>query len=105
MWSSLRGFLLDVAEESEHTFRDTAEVTEPLRQRLRLAATHAMRESVSVVDQIYELSGSDSIFQDHPIQRCFQDIHTLSQQIQGRPSHYRSVGRFILGLEPEPTSR
>ncbi len=105
LWSSLRGFLLDVAEESEHTFRDTAEVTEPLRQRLRLAATHAMRESVSVVDQIYELSGSDSIFQDHPIQRCFQDIHTLSQQIQGRPSHYRSVGRFILGLEPDLTSR
>lgn len=105
LWSSLRGFLLDVAEECEHSFQNSSKVNESLRQRLRLAATHAMRESARVVDQAYELSGSDSIFQDHPIQKCFQDIHTLTQQIQGRSSHYKAVGRFMLGVDAEPSAR
>ncbi len=101
-WGATRAFLLDVGEACEHVFDQRGEVDESLKQRLRLAATHAMRQSAKVVDQVYELSGSDVIFDDHPIHRCFQDIHTLTQQIQGRPSHYRAVGRSILDLDPDP---
>ena len=101
-WGTIRAFLLEVAEECTHAYGESAAVPEALKQRLRLAATHAMRQSAKVVDQIYELSGTDVIFDNHPIQRCFQDIHTLTQQIQGRPSHYRAVGRFLLGLDPDP---
>ena len=102
-WGATRAFLFDVAEACEHAYRSDGIVDESLRHRLRLASTHAMRQSAEVVDQIYELSGSDVIFDDHPIHRCFQDIHTLTQQIQGRPSHYRAVGRAILGLDPDPS--
>ncbi len=106
-WGSTRAFLLDVAEECSHASRS---LTRPgsrsppplqLRARLRLAATHAMRRSAEVVDQIYALAGTDSIFDDHPIQRCFQDVHALTQQVQGRPAHYRTVGRVLLGLAPD----
>jgi alkylation response protein AidB-like acyl-CoA dehydrogenase len=100
-WGATRAFLLEVAEQCEDAYDASGPPEPELRIRMRLAATHAMRQSAEVVDQIYALAGTDSIFDDHPIQRCFQDIHALTQQIQGRASHYRSVGRVLLGLEPD----
>jgi hypothetical protein len=35
------------------------------------------------------------------VQRRFRDVHTITQQIQGRLSHYDTAGQFFLGLEPE----
>ena len=31
-------------------------------------------------------------------QRRFRDAHSVSQQVQGRLSHFESVGQHILGL-------
>ena len=60
-----------------------------------------MQRSADVVDQIYSLAGTDAMFDDHPIQRCFQDIHALTQQVQARTAHYRTAGRVLLGLDPK----
>ena len=68
---------------------------------LRLASTHAIRESVRVIQIAYDLCGSSAIFEQTPIQRCFQDVHAISQQIQGRMSHYETAGQHFLGDEPE----
>ncbi|NIP14252.1 MAG: hypothetical protein GWM88_05785 [Pseudomonadales bacterium] len=68
---------------------------------MRLAATNAMRRSADVVDRVYAMAGTDCIFDDHPLQRCFQDIHALTQQVQGRASYFRSVGRVMLGRQKE----
>ncbi|MBT6278193.1 MAG: acyl-CoA dehydrogenase, partial [Chromatiales bacterium] len=72
-----------------------------LRAHLRLAATSAMRNAGKVVHEAYSTAGSDAIFDDHPLHQCFQDIHALTQQIQARQAHYRTVGRTLLGLEPD----
>lgn len=100
-WQGARAFLLEMAEESEYQRAKNGQPDGPVRTRLRLAATSAMRTSGEVVDKIYELSGSDGIFDDHPIYRCFQDIHAVMQQIQARPAHYRSVGRALIGVDSE----
>ena len=70
------------------------------RIALRLAGTHAIRQSAEVLDIAYNLSGSTSIFADRAIQRRFQDIHVITQQVQGREAHYETAGQFFLGLEP-----
>ena len=100
-WRSSRAFLHEVAEASTYEHQIHGAPTGELRAHLRLAATNAIRKAGEVVDKAYELAGSDVIFDDHPIHRCFQDIHALTQQIQGRPAHYRTVGRVLLGLEPD----
>ena len=74
---------------------------EKSRVNLRLASTHAIREAVRVTDIIYNLSGSTAIFESTPIQRKYQDVRAISQQIQGRMAHYDTAGQFFLGLEPE----
>ncbi len=67
------------------------------RARLRLATTTAIHRAIEAADWVYKAAGVDSIFPDGPFHRRFRDIHTLSQQIQSRDSHYRTIGQIMLG--------
>jgi alkylation response protein AidB-like acyl-CoA dehydrogenase len=69
------------------------------RAALRIATTHAIRLAVRVVDAVYALAGATAIFESHPLQRHFQDVHVISQHMQARLAHYELVGRHWLGLE------
>ena len=71
------------------------------RIALRGAATHAIHLAKETVDIAYEACGSDAIFEHHPIQRRFQDIHAITQHLQGRLAHYETIGQFALGLDPD----
>ena len=70
---------------------------------MRLAATHATHEAAAVVDTAYALAGSNAIFESLPFERRFRDVHAVTQQLQARRNHYEHVGRYILGLGPDPT--
>ena len=63
---------------------------------LRLSSTHAIRTSEEIVKRAYTLLGSSSIFKFNDIQRYFQDILAISQQVQGRMSHYETVGSYYI---------
>ncbi|MBV9543905.1 MAG: acyl-CoA dehydrogenase, partial [Chloroflexi bacterium] len=71
------------------------------RAAVRLAATHATHEAKQVVDAAYELAGSTAIFSNKPFERRFRDQHAVTQQLQARAAHYETVGRYLLGLEPD----
>jgi alkylation response protein AidB-like acyl-CoA dehydrogenase len=71
------------------------------RVAVRLAATHATQEAKQVVDAAYELAGSTAIFAGKPFERRFRDQHAVTQQLQARAAHYESVGRYLLGLDPD----
>src|SRR6266702_1834013 len=73
------------------------------RAALRLATTHAIRLAVQVVDTVYNAAGATAIYEGHLLQRHFQDIHVISQHLQGRLSHYELVGRHCLGLPVDQT--
>ncbi|MDG2071860.1 MAG: acyl-CoA dehydrogenase family protein [Pseudomonadales bacterium] len=104
-WHSARAFLLEIADECAYLHKQESAPSGAARTRLRLAATNAMRTSGKVVDKAYELAGSSAIFHDHPLYKCFQDIHAITQQIQARPAHFRTVGRALIGLESEEDVR
>ncbi|MEM7250959.1 MAG: acyl-CoA dehydrogenase family protein [Pseudomonadota bacterium] len=76
-------------------------ITLEQRVALRLATTHAIRLSARTVDAAYNAYGSDAIHGNSPVQRRFQDIHVITQHIQGRLAHYESTGRFFLGGDPD----
>lgn len=101
IWGSARAFLLETAAAAWESACAVHALTIEERIRLRLASTHAIRMAAAVVDIVYEVCGSDSIFEHGPIQRRFQDAHVITQQIQGRMAHYETAGQFFLGLEPE----
>jgi indole-3-acetate monooxygenase len=69
--------------------------------RLRLAATWAIQQSREVVAAVYSAAGATAIFNENPFERRFRDMHAGSQQGQGRPVHFETVGQILLGLPPE----
>ncbi len=73
----------------------------PQRARVRLACAHAIQAAIAAADYVYKTAGVDAIFLGTVFERRFRDMHTLSQQIQSRESHFEAVGAILLGNTPE----
>jgi hypothetical protein len=56
---------------------------------------------MSVIESLYRVAGTTGIFTSSPLQRRFQDLHVLSQQVFARPSNYENVSRLLLGAHHE----
>lgn len=101
IWHSAKAFL----REAHASVWESAAANKPLtveqRIKLRLAATFGIRKSKEIVEIAYELCGSNAILDTNPIQRQFQDIHVVSQHIQGRATHFETAGQFFMGLDPQ----
>ena len=100
VWHSAKAFL----RESHASVWESATSRETLsteqRVKLRLAATFGIQKAKEVVETAYSLCGSTAILDTNPIQRQFQDIHVVSQHIQGRSTHFETAGQFFMGMEP-----
>jgi alkylation response protein AidB-like acyl-CoA dehydrogenase len=93
-----RAFLAETVREVWAAATASGGLTMDERTVLRLATTHAIRLAVRVIDTVYNAAGATAVYESHPIQRHFQDIHVISQHLQGRLAHYELVGRHWLGL-------
>lgn len=87
------------------TFRDIwisvdsgAPLTLDQRVEARLACTHTVYEGCQIAVDGYRAAGQNAIFENAPFERRLRDALSASQQVQGRPSHYITVGRHLLGL-------
>ena len=100
IWHSAKSFL----REAHASVWESATSKEPLtieqRIKLRLAATFGIQKAKEVVETAYSLCGSNAILETNPVQRQFQDIHVVSQHIQGRSTHFETAGQFFMGMEP-----
>lgn len=88
----LQEVLRGLCGKAAHTTED--------RARVRLACVHAIHEALAVCDYAHKAAGVDAIFPGSPFEQRFRDMHTLSQQIQSRASHFTAVGQVILGRAP-----
>ena len=94
-----RAFLNEVVRDLWTEAISTDTITLDQRAALRLATTHAIHLAVQVVDTVYQAAGVTAIYEGNLMQRHFQDIHVISQHLQGRLSHYELVGKHSLGLK------
>jgi len=79
------------------------ELTISQRIDIRMAATFAIHEAKAVADTAWEIASATSIFTSSPFERRFRDMHTITQQVQGRKSHLQEVGAYLLGFEASLT--
>jgi alkylation response protein AidB-like acyl-CoA dehydrogenase len=98
-----RALLTETVREIWTGVSSTGTISLDQRAALRLATTHAIRLAVQVVDTVYNAAGATAIYERNLLQRHFQDIHVISQHLQGRLSHYELVGRHWLGLKVDET--
>jgi alkylation response protein AidB-like acyl-CoA dehydrogenase len=80
-----------------------ATITVEQRITVRMAATNAIHKAKDAVDFAYNAAGATAIFENHPLERRFRDIHTVTQQLQGRLSHFETVGAWMMGADADLT--
>jgi alkylation response protein AidB-like acyl-CoA dehydrogenase len=92
-----RAFLMEAVRDIWEAATRSA-VTLEHRAALRVATTHGIRLAAQIIDTVYNASGATAAYDGNLIQRHFQDIHVITQHLQGRLAHYELVGRYWLGL-------
>lgn len=93
-------YLRQTAESLWQSACENGSVTIDERIEVRMASTYAIRKAAEVVDLAYDMFGSDGIFNRNAIQRRFQDMNVIKQQIQGRAANFETAGRYFVGQDP-----
>ena len=104
-WRSIQMYLARTLEQIEAAIvRDKQSALTPdQRMQVRMAATYCIHQAKEVADIVYRAAGSTAIFENQSFERRFRDLHAVTQQMQGRLSHFETVGQFLLGLNDNPS--
>jgi alkylation response protein AidB-like acyl-CoA dehydrogenase len=99
--SSARAWLHQLLSEMWREAEEKGDFGSDKHAQLRLAATWAIKEAREVVSTLYHAAGATAIFENNPFERRLRDMNAGSQQGQGRPIHFETVGQILLGLPPQ----
>ncbi|OBJ47062.1 acyl-CoA dehydrogenase family protein [Mycobacterium sp. 1423905.2] len=91
-----RALYYEAIDEAWQASQRQDPVTLALRNRLRLAATHAVRTSADVVRDMYDLAGGSAIYDGAPLQRRFRDAFTATAHFQVNEASRELPGRILL---------
>jgi indole-3-acetate monooxygenase len=95
--SAARGLYYSAIDDTWQASQSGQPVSIELRNRLRLAATHAMRTSADVVRSMYDIAGGSAIYDESPLQRRFRDAFTATAHFQVNEASRELPGRILLG--------
>ena len=99
--ASAYGYLIRSLEDITDAVRERGHITLDERMTIRLASTFCIHTALEVTDILYQAAGATAIFNENPFERPWRDVHSVSQQLQGRQIHFETVGQHLMGLEPD----
>ena len=99
-----RCFLLDAMRDEWRTASAGEIPSRDQRARVVLASNQAMRASIDAVDRVFRLAGASSVMADHPLQRCFRDIHTANTHLFWSDARDQAVARVHFDIAEPPFS-
>lgn len=70
--------------------------------RLRLAYVTAAEQLLRGIDLVRNAAGMNAIVTGSPLERCWRDLHAVSQHFTLGTAHYERIGKIRLGLDPGP---
>jgi indole-3-acetate monooxygenase len=99
---SARAFLFEAIEDA-WTCASTGKPL-PLVEytNLRVASANAAWQSAKAVDLMYHAGGGSSVHMASPLQRCFRDVHVVTQHQRVNANVFSVAGRLYAGLGPLP---
>jgi len=100
---SARAYLLQSMADVWKRISGGARLSVDDRILIRMTSTNAIHKAREAVDFAYNAAGATAIFENHPLERRFRDIHTVTQQLQGRLSHFETVGAWMMGANADLT--
>ena len=70
------------------------------RIAVRQATTFAIHTARDAAFNVFHEAGSTAIFADGPFERRLRDVSSVAQHLQGRRTHFETVGTYMLGGDP-----
>lgn len=98
---SARAFVFDAVGDIWETVQREEPVSLPQRAIARLAGINAAHAAADAVDLCYQAGGATSIHAEGLLQRAFRDVHVATQSIVLSYTGWETVGRVLLGLDPD----
>jgi alkylation response protein AidB-like acyl-CoA dehydrogenase len=98
---SARAWLYESVEEAWVDVQAGRTATTRQAAILRLARSHCAAAAAHAVDFAYSAGGGSAIYAAGLIERCFRDVHTLTQHVSMHAANYEVCGRVLLGLPPD----
>jgi len=68
--------------------------------RHRLGSVTATLLAARAVDLLHDAAGMNAVARDTVLERCWRDIHTMTQHIILSPARFEIAGRVLMGLDP-----
>jgi alkylation response protein AidB-like acyl-CoA dehydrogenase len=99
-WKAARAGLHRAVDDAWREVSATGALSLAHRMEIRQAATYAIHVSRDMAHHVFHEAGSTAIFNKHPFERRLRDVNSVSQQLQGRRTHFETVGHYRLGGEP-----
>jgi alkylation response protein AidB-like acyl-CoA dehydrogenase len=93
-----RALLYETVRELPYSPTWSEELSDDLRASIRLASTHAAQSAAEAVDLMFNAAGTTSIYESSRLERCFRDVHVVTQHIAVATSNIEMVGQYLLGL-------
>ena len=100
-WKAARAGMHLALDDAWREVCATGELSIPHRVEIRQASTFAIHAARDMAHQVFHEAGSTAIFNNRPFERRLRDVNSVSQQLQGRRTHFESVGLYRLGGEPD----
>jgi alkylation response protein AidB-like acyl-CoA dehydrogenase len=91
-----RCWFYDVAQRTWDLTVEGRPVPMDVRIDGQLAGAHATRTAASVVDAIQLMAGGTAIYEASPLERCFRDIHTVTQHAGTSHRNFENAGALLL---------
>jgi len=97
-YRAARAFLIAALDGGWEEATAGGNLSASTKTAVRLATSHAFSEAAALVDIAYHSAGVDAVFLGSGFERRLRDMHTATQQFQGREDHYEAVGSALLAV-------
>jgi alkylation response protein AidB-like acyl-CoA dehydrogenase len=95
-----RAYLYDASDEVWRMGEAAAVFDREERAMARLASVTAVKLCARAIDLVHDAAGMNAVQTSCAIERCWRDVHTLSQHVVLATTRYEVIGRILLGLDP-----
>jgi alkylation response protein AidB-like acyl-CoA dehydrogenase len=98
LYRSARAFLFEVAGSVWDTMSAGDQLSEEQEALIRLSCVHTAEACAEAVGIVYTLAGASSIYANSRLERCFRDVHVVTQHIAVSYQWYERTGQYFLGM-------
>lgn len=95
---SARALVFETATSTWETLCAGHPISEEQRMLRGLAAVNAASSCAQAVDIVYTLGGATSVYTSSRLERCFRDVHVVTQHRAVSPIRWEWSGQYFLGL-------